>query len=142
MPRLSRREYEREVDEGTLFAKQRCVRWGVFERWCVKVRIGPASSPSEVNSWWAKIVLEGNVEQIGIESTRGVCPVNLEEAVETRRCVSLLDPHLRNVVWQEHVRSGRRQRDKAWTLGITTRTFRHRLDVAYPLLAERFKSLS
>lgn len=118
------------------YVVHRCNRWGKFERWSVKFRsrLLQNGAPCEVTSWWGPIVLEGNVEQTGFESLHDVCPVNVEEALETRACVALLPDRLKDAVWQEHVRPGRTQREKAETLGINRRVFRHRLETAYPLL--------
>jgi hypothetical protein len=132
-----------EAAEGTadpsaeqLYCILRCNRWGQYERWRANAGVRE-QKPAEVNSWWGPMIIDGNVEQLGVVHSSDTCPVDIEEALETRLCVSHLPPHLKVTVWREHVTAGR-QHQKAHALGIATRTFRHRLATAYPLLLGLF----
>ncbi len=135
MPKLSSDALFDAMTTHNFYAVQRCNRWGRFERWRIKLRGGSLSSaPAEVDSWWGQMVLDGNVEQQGFDSLRDQCPVDIEEALDTRRCVDALPWRLNETVWQEHVRAARGQREKAWTLGVDRRAYRRRLALAYPML--------
>lgn len=115
---------------------RRLTRWGLAKRWLTRVGI---TNPKPANpiSWWGPCVLDGNVEQIGIESMRDVCPWDLDEARETDLCVHALPGHLSATVIEEYMHTGERER-KAWRLGIEERAMRLRLRQAHVLLLELF----
>lgn len=116
----------------------RCTRWGLTMRWLQRAGVtNPV--PRDMTSWWGPIVLDGNVEQVGIESVRDVCPWNLEEAQETQRCVNALPGHLWSTVTEEYVKIGNREL-KAARLGIDARTRRRRLNTAHALLLDLFNA--
>lgn len=110
-------------------------RWRDYVRWQAN---GTTSHPGPKNpkSWWG-LILEGNVEQIDIVSTRDVCPVNAEEARETDKCVRALPDHLLLVVWEEYIICGSID-EKAAALAIEKRAFRQRLSTAHNLLLGLF----
>jgi hypothetical protein len=119
-----------------LYVKLRCTRWGLVSRW--KGRVGVSNPvPEEMTSWWGAVVLDGNVEQQGLESVRDVCPWDLEEAAETQQCVDALPDWLRDTVTEEYCKPGNREL-KAIRLGIDARQMRRRLDRAHVLLLELF----
>lgn len=115
---------------------RRLTRWGLTKRWLTRVGV---SNPKPANpiSWWGPCVLDGNVEQIGIESMRDVCPWDLDEARETDLCVNALPGHLSSTVIEEYMHTGERAH-KAWRLGIEERAMRLRLSQAHVLLLELF----
>lgn len=115
---------------------RRLTRWGLTKRWLTRVGV---TNPKPANpiSWWGPSVLNGNVEQIGIESIRDVCPWDLDEARETDLCVHALPSHLSATVIEEYMHTGERER-KAWRLGIDERTMRRRLSQSHILLLELF----
>lgn len=115
----------------------RCNRWGYTKRWLTRVGISNPV-PTDVNSSWA-LWLNGNVEQIGIESVRDVCPWNLDEARETDVCVNALPGHLSVAVVEEYVKTGTREL-KAHRIGIDASTMRRRLTVAHTLLLDLFNA--
>lgn len=118
----------------------RCNRWGYFERW--KANAGVTSSkPVEVESSWGAI-LEGNVEQLDLVSSRDLCPVDMTEALETRACVAKLPIHLQLAVWKEHVVSGKTRKEKAYAIGIEPESFARRLTTAYGLLLGMFNDVA
>lgn len=86
-------------------------------------------------------MLDGNVEQIGIESVRDICAVDVGEARETRRCIDALDKPLRLAMIQEHVIRGKQQQ-KAYALGIDRTTYWRRCERAYVLLLGCFNDVA
>jgi hypothetical protein len=109
----------------------RCNRWGTYVRWLSRTGIASVE-PKNVASWWGPIVLEGNVEQLGI-TARDVCPVNIQEARETGRCVMALPDALKLTLIQEHCVRGKQQ-EKADAMGIDRVTFWRRCQRAYDRL--------
>lgn len=105
----------------------RCWRWGTYVRWLSRVGVGSVE-PRKVVSWWGKIVLEGNVEQLAI--AREPAPVNIPEAIETGKCVMLLREPLRDAIIQEHAFRGT-QTEKAKALKIDRSTHYRRCEAAY-----------
>lgn len=128
-----------EADAGVLelYVVLRCNRLRNFERWVSGIGIKDPR-PAGVISWWSPIVMEGNVEQIGFATLRGVCPVNLEEALETRNCIIALPDYLKDAIIQEYIVGGTRLQ-KARNLEIEPRAFKNRLRVAHGMLLELFK---
>jgi hypothetical protein len=118
----------------------RCNRWGTYVRWSHRT-LSKNPKPQGMNSWWGPIVFDGNVEQIGIESVRDICPVNIDEALETDRCVKLLPDKLRKAMLQEHVIRGT-QAQKAAALGIDRTTFWRHCERAYVLLLGMFNDVA
>jgi hypothetical protein len=116
------------------YVMARCARWGTYVRWLSWTRIAP-SKPKSVVSWWGKLVLDGNIEQLMM--AREAAPVSIPEAIETGNCVMALPAHLRDAVVEEYAVRGK-QSEKAEALGIDTDTLRRRLETAYPLLLELF----
>lgn len=116
----------------------RCNRWGLTQRWVTRVGVTDPR-PFPMTSWWGPIVLDGNVEQLGIDSVRDVCPWDLDEAAETARCVMELPEYLRDTLVEEHVKRGTKI-EKAARLGIESRAYRKRLTVAYTLLLDLFQA--
>lgn len=116
----------------------RLTRWGMATRWLANAGI-PNQKPAEVQSAWGPMWIDRNVEQIGIESTRDVCPWNLDEARETGLCINALPGHLSAAVEEEYLRKGDRE-VKAARLGIEPSAMRRRLTLAYPLLLDLFNA--
>lgn len=112
----------------------RCARWGTYVRWLQWSRV-MVGRPRGVVSWWGKLVLDGNIEQIML--VREPAPVSVPEALETGNCIMALPAHLRDAVVEEHGAGGK-QWEKAEALGIDVSTLLRRLDTAYPLLLELF----
>lgn len=130
---------EERIDDAAAFqtyVMYRLTRWGLAQRWLTGRNI-TNPKPRHPASWWGPCVLNGNIEQTGIESVRDVCPWNLDEARETGICVNALPGHLSAAIEEEYLKTGNRER-KAWRLGIDERTMRRRLAQAYPLLLELF----
>jgi hypothetical protein len=118
----------------------RCNRLGRFARWAEGLGVADPR-PADMRSWWGPIVMDGNVEQSGFDSLRDICPVDIIEADETRRCILALPNHLRDTIIQEYVVCGK-QAQKARALGIHVRTYRHRLNVAHTLLLDLFNAVA
>jgi hypothetical protein len=116
----------------------RLTRWGLAKRWLSRAGV-KNPKPAEINSWWGPIVLDGNVEQTGIESIRDVCPWNLDEARETDVCVNALPGHLSAAIEEEYLKSGDRELKSA-RLGIDPSTMRRRLSAAHVLLLDLFNA--
>jgi hypothetical protein len=116
----------------------RCTRWGLATRWLSRVGIANPV-PGDMFSWWGPTVLNGNVEQLGLESMRDVCPWNLDEARETGLCVNALPGHLSAAVEEEYLKLGDRD-VKAYRLGIDARSMRRRLSLAHTLLLDLFNA--
>jgi hypothetical protein len=116
----------------------RLTRWGLTKRWLSRAGV-KNPKPAEMNSWWGPIVLDGNVEQTGIESMRDVCPWNLDEARETDVCVNALPGHLSAAIEEEYLKSGDRELKSA-RLGIDPSTMRRRLSAAHVLLLDLFNA--
>lgn len=116
----------------------RLTRWGFAKRWLTRVGV-KNPKPSGMNSWWGPIVLDGNVEQIGLESMHDVCPWNLDEMRETDLCVNALPGHLSAAVAEEYLKTGDRE-TKAARLGLDPSAMRRRLRIAYPLLLDLFNA--
>lgn len=114
----------------------RLTRWGLTRRWLTRVGV-TNPKPQPARSWWGPCVLNGNIEQTGIESVRDVCPWNLDEARETGVCVNALPGHLSAAVEEEYVKRGTRG-EKSKRLGIDDSTMRRRLSLAHVLLLELF----
>jgi DNA-directed RNA polymerase specialized sigma24 family protein len=116
----------------------RCNRWGAYVRW-VKDHQTMWPGPGDPRSWWGPLILDRNVPHRDRVSLADVLPtwLDVEEALETDRCVKALPYHLRDTCVREYVHSGDR-RDKAAALGIETRTFRYRLVSAHALLLGLF----
>lgn len=108
----------------------RCNRWGVYVRWLERVS-GPYPGPRGVSSWW-RLILEGNIEQIGPRA-KDNCPVDIAEAIETGHCIRALPEHLMEAMIEEHLVGGR-QHEKAEALGIDPKTFWSRCQNAYERL--------
>lgn len=116
----------------------RLSRLGRFVRWVDGLGVRNPK-PADVISWWGPIVMNGNVEQTGLESIRDICPVDIVEAEETRRCIIALPQHLFETVIQEYVVCGK-QAQKAHALDIDVSTFRRRLTVAHAVLLDLFNA--
>lgn len=114
----------------------RLTRWGLTKRWLSRSGV-KNPKPADPISWWGPCVLNGNVEQTGLDSVRDVCPWNLDEARETDLCVNALPGHLSATVIEEYWRLGTREL-KAHRLGVDQRTMRRRLSLAHTLLLELF----
>lgn len=116
----------------------RCNRLGQFARWFEGLGVADPK-PQKVTSWWGAIVMNGNVEQLGLDSIRDVCPVDIIEADETQRCILALPDYLKDTIVQEYVVCGK-QAEKAHFLGIDTRTYRRRLSRAHIILLDFFNA--
>lgn len=116
----------------------RCNRWGFTQRWVTRLGVTDPR-PFPMTSWWGPIVLDGNVEQLGIETVRDICPWNLDEAAETARCVMALPEYLRDTLVEEYVKRGTKTQ-KATRLGIEPRAYRKRLTIAHVLLLDLFNA--
>lgn len=116
----------------------RCNRWGLTMRWITRLGVTDPR-PFPVSSWWGPIVLDGNVEQLGIDSVRDVCPWNPQEAEETLKCVEALPEYLRDTLVEQYVKRGT-QAEKAARLGIEPRAFRRRLSIAHGYLLDLFQA--
>lgn len=116
----------------------RCGRLGRFARWAEGLGVADPR-PQRVTSWWGPVVMSGNVEQLGLESIRGLCPVDIIEADETRRCIMALPDHLRDAIVQEYVVCGK-QAQKARALGIEVRAYQRRISLAHTLLLDLFNA--
>lgn len=113
----------------------RCARLARFVRWVEGLGVKDPRPPL-TSSWWGPIVLNGNVEQLGL-SVKDTCPVDIAEAVDTRSCIMALPDHLKDAVITEYFLNGR-QSDKAGRLAIEVRAYRRRLQQAHTLLLELF----
>lgn len=119
-----------------LYVILRCNRWGTYVRWSHRT-LARDPAPQDTRSWWGPIVLDGNVEQIGLASVLDLCPVDIPEALETGTCVERLPDHLRKAMLQEHVIRGT-QAQKSRALEIERTAFWRRCERAYVLLLGMF----
>lgn len=111
----------------------RCNRYGAYVRWLKRGALR-AVGPQEVSSIMGRI-LDGNVQHVGSTAGIEVCPVDIQEAGETRRCIMALPEELRDAIIEEHVIGGTQQQ-KAEALSIDRTTLWRRCERAYPLLLE------
>lgn len=116
----------------------RLTRWGLAKRWVANAGVRN-QKPAKIQSAWGPMWIDGNVEQIGIESTRDVCPWNLDEMRETDLCVNALPGHLSAAVEEEYMKKGDREL-KAARLGIDPSSMRRRLSTAHILLLDLFNA--
>lgn len=112
-------------------------RWGVYVRW-LNSRGVSDPSPRPVVSCMGKL-MEGRVQQTGDTSRayETLCPVDIDEATDTQRCVVALPPWARQTAVEDYLVGGT-QEQKARALCISERAFRYRRDLVHTYLLELF----
>ena len=123
-----------------LYVMMRLNRWAVYVRWLDGRAPGRDPTPPATRSWWFKLVMMTRVQQT-VVAGRSLCPVDVQEAVETQRCIKALADHLRVTVVEDHLVRGSPE-EKARALGIDARSFRSRRRVAYAELLGLFNDVA
>lgn len=113
-------------------------RWRVYVRWLTSNGVGDPM-PAQVQSWFGLLMMD-RVQQSGKVSVQSSCPVDIEEARETQRCVLALREHMEYlyVTVIEDYLVGGTQEQKADALGIEVRAFRNRRDAMHAKMLELF----
>lgn len=112
-------------------------RWAVWVRWENSRGVGDPR-PRRVVSCMGKL-MQARVEQTGEASSAfaALCPVDVQEAVETGRCVRALPEWARRTVVEDYLVGGTAEQ-KAEALGITDRALRKRRDAVHTMCLELF----
>ena len=107
---------------------------GRLDRWSVWYKSGADPKPSRVISSWGPLIMNRNVQQIGLPKRPHV---DQSEAIETDKAVDALIWDLRNAVHVTYIGRGTMEQ-KAKDLGIERRALYYRLDHAYNTLLGYF----
>lgn len=124
------------------YVEARLGRWGLYQRWLR--RGGSHPGPRPVISWYGPMVLDPHVQERGKGAAivpMSACPVDLDEARETTRCIAILKREQRKIIVELYVWSARPV-DVIKAVGCSKQTFYNRLYAGYADLLGYFNDVA
>lgn len=127
------------------YMEARLGRWGMYKRWHERTH-SPAGRPLAnfgIGSWWGDLILDPKVQGPGRVPTPpdAPCPVDIEEARDTDRCVAVLPEKWRSVILQTYIKPGTVEQRLAY-LGCSRWSYYTWLYQAYDQLLGYFNDVA
>lgn len=124
-----------------VYVDQRLMRWGLYARWSRRQQTSGRTGCAALRSWWGILMLPSGSGDPPPTPPPTACPVDVDEAQQTMRCVGVLPDDLRAVIIEGYLVGGTVDQQCEALGHISTRTYYKRRARAHVMLLGYFQDI-